>query len=59
MKAFVVAVVVTAALALAAGAVLEGYLSTDAEAAFATPSARVGHESTAEARGWFRGAGRG
>lgn len=50
MKAFIVAIVLAVVLAAAAGFVLEGYFSRDAEVAFSTPSARVGHESTVEAR---------
>jgi hypothetical protein len=53
MKAFIVALAAAIVLAVAAGFVLEGYFSTDAEVAFATSGARVGEGSSPEARGWF------
>jgi hypothetical protein len=50
MKAFVIGVVLAVVLAVAAGFILEGYFSTDAEVAFSSPSARVGPENTVEHR---------
>lgn len=45
MKSFIVGLVAAVVLAAAAGFVLEGYFSQDAEHAFATPTARVDHET--------------
>jgi hypothetical protein len=50
MKAFVVGVVVAVVLAVGASYVLEGYLSENAEVAFAAPDVRVGHEATVAGR---------
>lgn len=53
LKAFIIGVATAIVLAVAVGFVLERYFSLDAEQAFSTPSARVGEENTAAARGWF------
>jgi hypothetical protein len=55
LKAFVIGLLTAVILAGAAGYVLERYFSLDAEMAFSTSSARVGEESSVEARGWFPG----
>jgi hypothetical protein len=55
MKAFLVGAVLAVVLAVAAGFVLEGYFSRDAEQAFSSPSARVGPEGTVEARDFSGG----
>ena len=57
MRAFIVGLVCAAGLAAAAGFVLEGYFSQEAEHSFATPFARVGPGGTFEER-QFSGPGR-
>jgi hypothetical protein len=50
MRAFIVGALAAIVLAVGSGVVLEGWFSEDADAKFASPSARVGSEGSAEAR---------
>jgi hypothetical protein len=50
MRAFLLGALAALLLAGASGFVLEGWFSEDADARFASPSARVGSEPSAEAR---------
>jgi hypothetical protein len=59
VKAFIVGTVTAIVIAVAAGFVLENSFSRDTEATLAAPSVRIGPESSAQYRGWERGAPRG
>ncbi len=50
MKAFLLGVIFAVGMAVVSGFVLEGYFSKDADAAFSTPSARVGEAASFEHR---------
>lgn len=57
MKAFLAGLIAAVVLAVAAGLVLERFLSQEADSALAAPSARVG--PSIEERGWDAASGEG
>ena len=55
MKAFIVSLLLAVGLAAAGGYVLENYLSTRAEVAFASPATRIEAHATPDARNFSGG----